>query len=191
MQLREELITTKRQLYDRDQQLLKLHREIHKLKSVLEQTTPTMKPSMISTSSGPTKKCGVSGECFSISISQQMKVPKVSKDYHSKQLIKDALLDNSFLRHFLDIHQLKLIVDAMYEKEFVKGCFICKQGMFGSHLYVIAYGHCEIIDNKNQLVNQLGTGKAFGELAILYNCTRTASVKGMTNNFFKGNMFYA
>ena len=145
------------------------------MKSVLEQTSlTTMKTSGNSSlgSAGgsggaggglPAKKCGVSGECFSLQSTQQMSVTKVSKDFRSKQLIKEALLDNQFLRHFLDTHQLKLIVDAMYEKEFAKNCLICKQGTFGSHLYVIAYGHCEIIDNKNQLVNQLGPGKvSFG-----------------------------
>ncbi|CAG2111613.1 unnamed protein product [Medioppia subpectinata] len=168
-QLKDELRATKLQLYDRDQQLLKLHREIHKMKSVLEQTSMAIKNSAKSSigsvvtavgpAAGPTKKCGVSGECLSASASVAA-VQKVSKDNRSKQLIKEALLDNSFLRHFLDTHQLKLIVDAMYEKEFSRNCLICKQGTYGSHLYVIAYGHCEIIDNKNTLVNQLGPGKA-------------------------------
>lgn len=178
LQLKDELVSTKKQLYDRDQQLLKLHREIHKLKSVLEQTSSTQKQSSSSTSSacGPIKKCGVSSECFSSE--PLMPMTQILKDYHSKQLIKEALLDNSFLRQFLNMKQLNLIIDAMYEKDFVKGYFICKQGHYGSNLYVIAYGHCEIIDSKNQLVNQLGPGKAFGELAILYNCARTASVKG-------------
>ena len=157
------------QLYDRDQLLLRLHREIHKMKSVLEHTSlntilgssknnrSTSLGSLIGV--GPSKKCGVSGECYSQESEQHLTINKVSKDYRSKQLIKEALLDNSFLRHFLDTHQLKLIVDAMYEKEFAKNCLICKQGMHGSHLFVIAYGHCQIIDNKNQLVNQLGPGK--------------------------------
>lgn len=68
----------------------------------------------------------------------------------------------------------------MFEKEFAKGSMLCEQGTIGSHLFVIAYGHCQIITNK-EAVNSIGPGKAFGELAILYNCTRTASVKGDTS----------
>ena len=32
-----------------------------------------------------------------------------------------------------------------------------------------------------QVLAKLGIGKAFGELAILYNCKRTASVRALTN----------
>ena len=32
-----------------------------------------------------------------------------------------------------------------------------------------------------QVLGKLGIGKAFGELAILYNCKRTASVRALTN----------
>ena len=47
----------------------------------------------------------------------------------------------------------------------------------GSHLFVAAEGQMEVI-KEGQVLGQMGPGKAFGELAILYNCTRTASVKG-------------
>ena len=30
-----------------------------------------------------------------------------------------------------------------------------------------------------KILGRLGMGKAFGELAILYNCKRTASIKGI------------
>ena len=30
----------------------------------------------------------------------------------------------------------------------------------------------------NKILGTMHSGRAFGELAILYNCTRTASVKG-------------
>ena len=34
------------------------------------------------------------------------------------------------------------------------------------------------VTKKEQLLSTLGPGKVFGELAILFNCTRGASVKG-------------
>lgn len=36
-------------------------------------------------------------------------------------------------------------------------------------------------------MGNMGPGKAFGELAILYNCTRTASVRGIVCIFFITN----
>lgn len=38
-------------------------------------------------------------------------------------------------------------------------------------------GEFEVLKN-NKVLGKMTGGKAFGELAILYNCTRTASVKG-------------
>jgi cGMP-dependent protein kinase 1 len=42
---------------------------------------------------------------------------------------------------------------------------------------VSAEGEFEIIQG-DKVLGRMGPGKAFGELAILYNCTRTASIKG-------------
>lgn len=47
----------------------------------------------------------------------------------------------------------------------------------GSHLYVSAEGELEVVQG-DRVLGRMGPGKAFGELAILYNCTRTASIKG-------------
>ena len=41
----------------------------------------------------------------------------------------------------------------------------------------VAEGKVEVTKEGQKLCN-MGAGKVFGELAILYNCTRTASVKG-------------
>ena len=49
--------------------------------------------------------------------------------------------------------------------------------VLGSHLYVSAEGDYEVIKD-GKVLGQLGIGKAFGELAILYNCKRTASIRG-------------
>jgi len=34
------------------------------------------------------------------------------------------------------------------------------------------------VTKEGRRLNHIGPGKVFGELAILYNCTRTATVKG-------------
>ena len=43
-----------------------------------------------------------------------------------------------------------------------------------------AEGNVQVTKN-NELRGQMGPGKLFGELAILYNCTRTATIKALMN----------
>ena len=53
-------------------------------------------------------------------------------------------------------------------------------GESGSYLYVAAEGDYEVIKD-GKVLGSLGVGKAFGELAILYNCKRTASIKAVSD----------
>ncbi|XP_075677250.1 cGMP-dependent protein kinase 1-like [Dermatophagoides pteronyssinus] len=228
--LRNELLNSKRKIYEREQQLLKLHREVHKLRSVLDHSeqmntmikmttlqqqqqqdlhhyNPHLSNNMMdidiqSTNNNkldvtqPEKKKGVSGESITTTIKTPTTTDKNNnnknenrskniinffwKDFDCRRIIQDALMDNSFLKNYLNNEQMDLIVNSMYVKEFSKNRYICRRGTYGSHLYVISYGHCEIIDCRDRPVNQIGPGKAFGELALLYNCTRTASVRTLT-----------
>lgn len=45
-------------------------------------------------------------------------------------------------------------------------------------MYVADEGKFEVIQS-GRVVDFIGPGEVFGELAILYNCPRTASVKGV------------
>ncbi|XP_052250111.1 cGMP-dependent protein kinase, isozyme 1-like isoform X2 [Dreissena polymorpha] len=68
----------------------------------------------------------------------------------------------------------------MYEKQVKQGHFIIREGDPGQHLYVAAEGEFEVLKETNVL-GKMAAGRAFGELAILYNCTRTASVRAVTD----------
>ena len=57
-----------------------------------------------------------------------------------------------------------------------------REGDSGSDLYVSSQGEYEVIKD-GKVLGKLGTGKAFGELAILYNCKRTASIKGKATKY--------
>lgn len=85
-------------------------------------------------------------------------------------------MDNDFLKH-LDSLQVREIVDSMYSKEFKAGSYVIREGEAGAHLFVSAEGEFEVIQG-GKVLGHMGSRKAFGELAILYNCTRTASIKG-------------
>lgn len=125
-----------------------------------------------------TKKQGVSAE--SSDNKQQMlkdfTIETHEKDFRSKQLIKDAILDNDFLKH-LASSQIKELVESMYHKQIPRGEYVIREGASGAHLYISDEGEFEVIKD-NVILGKMGPGKAFGELAILYNCKRTASIRG-------------
>ena len=76
--------------------------------------------------------------------------------------------------------QVREIVDYMEKKKVAAGAYVIREGDSGSHLYVSSEGEYEVSKDGKGL-GKLGIGKAFGELAILYNCKRTASVRAVTN----------
>ncbi len=90
-------------------------------------------------------------------------------------MIERAIHSNDFLRN-LDKIQIHEIIDCMFSQEFKEGQFVCREGAVGTEMYVIASGKVEVTKNGHIM----GPGMLFGELAILYNCTRTATVKADT-----------
>ncbi|XP_021703513.1 cGMP-dependent protein kinase, isozyme 1 [Aedes aegypti] len=127
------------------------------------------------------KKQGVSGESCELTGSpSDIKIPKYEKDYSAKQLIKDAILENDFFKN-IDSLQIREIVDSMYSREFRSGEYVIHEGQAGSHLYVSAAGEFEVLKD-GKFLGLMGPGKAFGELAILYNCTRTASIRVLSDS---------
>ena len=71
----------------------------------------------------------------------------------------------------------KEIVDVMYPMEYAKGSLIIKEGDIGSIMYVMEEGKVEV-SREGKFLSVMSAGKLFGELAILYNCQRTATIKG-------------
>jgi len=55
----------------------------------------------------------------------------------SKQVIRDAIMDNNFLKN-LDTTQVREIVDCVYERRVKTGQFVIKEGDPGQHFYVAA-----------------------------------------------------
>ncbi|XP_068043760.1 cGMP-dependent protein kinase 2 isoform X2 [Anomalospiza imberbis] len=103
----------------------------------------------------------------------------VRKDSSEKKLITEALNKNQFLKR-LEPHQTRDMVECMYERTFQQGSYVIRQGEPGNHIFVLKEGSLEVFQ-QNKLLSSIPVWTAFGELAILYNCTRTASVKAITN----------
>lgn len=67
----------------------------------------------------------------------------------------------------------------MYPVSFKAGDMVIQEGEPGNVLYIIESGFL-VVYNESVSGRKLGKGALFGELALLYNCTRTASVRIMT-----------
>ncbi|XP_069836428.1 cGMP-dependent protein kinase 1 isoform X2 [Dendropsophus ebraccatus] len=177
LMLKEERIRDlENRLSEKEEEIQELKRKLHKYQSVLAMPT--------STQIGPrtTRAQGISAEPQSFRSYHDLtrqSFKKFTKSERSKELIKEAILDNDFMKN-LEISQIQEIVDCMYPVEYGKDSCIIKEGDVGSLVYVMEDGKVEVTKESVKLCT-MGPGKVFGELAILYNCTRTATVKTLTN----------
>ncbi|XP_063225444.1 cGMP-dependent protein kinase, isozyme 1-like isoform X2 [Bacillus rossius redtenbacheri] len=99
------------------------------------------------------------------------------KDQREEDLIRGAIMANDFLNN-LEPNQIDLVVGAMYHQHHSDNSFIITEGEPGNHLYVSGEGEFEV-QKRGQLLGTFGPGRVFGELAILYNSPRNASIRAM------------
>ncbi|KAJ8014159.1 hypothetical protein DPEC_G00037350 [Dallia pectoralis] len=103
---------------------------------------------------------------------------RVRKNSSTKKLINDAIVNNDFLKK-LDPQHMREMVECMYEKSYTEGQLVIQEGEPGNYLYVLADGLLEVSQN-GKFLGEMCPRTAFGELAILYNCKRTATVKAVS-----------
>jgi NADH dehydrogenase len=84
-----------------------------------------------------------------------------------------------------DISQLRMgRSDAVVPMRFSAGEMIVREGDIASRFYIITSGEVEVIqqvDGVERQLRRLGPGRHFGELALLHNSKRTASVRAVTD----------
>jgi len=131
-------------------------------------------------SRGP--RASVSAEAYG----QWNKVKAFTPPQHPKSdavstKIRDILC-NSFMFSNLEPKDMDVVVLAMVERTFEAGTRIIKEGDDGQHLYVIEVGSpiCKkVIGGEEKVVKTCQPGDVFGELALLYNCPRAATVEAV------------
>ncbi|KAG9282369.1 cGMP-dependent protein kinase 1 isoform X1 [Astyanax mexicanus] len=103
---------------------------------------------------------------------------KVKKTASEKAQIMKAMGRNDFLSR-LDEEQISMMVEMLISLDRCPGDKIIKEGTEGDSLYIVAAGELKVTQAGRDL-RTLTSGDVFGELAILYNCKRTASVTAAT-----------
>ncbi|XP_056326785.1 cGMP-dependent protein kinase 1a isoform X1 [Danio aesculapii] len=167
------------ELDQKDELIQKLQNELDKYRSVIRPATQQVQTRSELPEHQRTKRQAISAEPANIQQLSHVTLPNVPKSPKSKDLIKAAILDNDFMKN-LEMSQIQEIVDCMYPVDYDKNSCIIKEGDVGSLVYVMEDGKVEVTKEGLKLCT-MGPGKVFGELAILYNCTRTATVRTVTS----------
>lgn len=84
-------------------------------------------------------------------------------------------LSSNFLFQQLDSSSKKTVVGALTKKTFVKDDEIIRQGDEGDFFYIVELGTVDFFVNGSK-VNSSSEGASFGELALMYNSPRAATV---------------
>ncbi|CAE7221554.1 pkaR [Symbiodinium sp. CCMP2456] len=126
-------------------------------------------------------RTSVSAEAYGEWNAKKAFVPPVHiKSDEQKERLKGCLV-KSFLFSNLDTNDLNIVIGAMTEVQEKTGTRVINQGDNGDFLFVIESGvlDCSIKkgeDGEETVVKKCEPGDVFGELALLYNCPRAASV---------------
>ncbi|MCH8280994.1 MAG: cyclic nucleotide-binding domain-containing protein [Chloroflexi bacterium] len=83
----------------------------------------------------------------------------------------------------LDEQQLEAVSSFTFQKSFGPGELIVEEGRTGNGMYAIISGNVEAVKalgtEQERILNRLGTGEVFGEMALLGEWPRTASVRAV------------
>ena len=128
---------------------------------------------------------GISAESYGKFNKKEKFKPRLLQKTESQiTRIKGRILQ-SFLFNTLDAKDINIVVGAMDEKGFKEGEVVIQQGDEGDCLYIVESGELDCYktmkNNQEKFLKTYVPGEAFGELALLYNSPRAATIKAKTS----------
>ena len=132
-------------------------------------------------------RTSVSAEVYGIHNVKKPFVPRViPKSKEQFERIKEKCMQ-SFLFNSLEDKELKTVLDSFEEKKYKAGQNVITQGEEGDVLYLVESGEltCEKSFKTGDPPTYLKTyhpGESFGELALLYNAPRAATIRANTDS---------
>jgi cGMP-dependent protein kinase len=98
-------------------------------------------------------------------------------DPETQQLLMMALSGFFFLEQdSRDNSKVDMMLSLMEKEELSQGLTIITEGESGSKLYVVESGNMEVLIN-GEVIREMGRGSLLGELALLYDAPRSATVR--------------
>ena len=129
-------------------------------------------------------------------------VPKVIEKSSDIRALLEKVVVSNILFSSYSTTEHTAIVDAFSKVEEDEGSYVIRQGDSGDNFYVVESGILEIYvkgpEGELKVGNTLGSGSSFGELALMYNTPRAASIKAMSKctlwtvdrNTYRGILVY-
>ncbi|RKP12987.1 cyclic nucleotide-binding-like protein, partial [Piptocephalis cylindrospora] len=127
------------------------------------------------------RRVSVSAESMAPSADDEFVKIDIPKSNDQRARIHSAISKN-FLFRSLDDEQAKDVVDAMAEKPVHAGEVVIQQGGVGDYFYIVETGALDVYVSKagpadrGVKVTDYVAGGSFGELALMYNAPRAATI---------------
>lgn len=137
-------------------------------------------PSLLPVPTSRGRRVSVSAESIqpSLHLSKEDYVKHPKTDQQRESI--NAAIANNFLFKCLDDDQRTHVIDAMEEKRVKKGDVVIQQGDEGDYYYVVESGtfdcFLEQSDGPAIKATSYGPNGSFGELALMYNAPRAATI---------------
>lgn len=116
--------------------------------------------------------------CSTMTSSTTVEIKCVPKDEETFKKVEDVV-KNIEMFGFLQEDQRKVLIDAMFHKEFKDNDKIIQQGDQPDNFYIIESGRCKVYKkdcDEQKFISTLSEGNYFGELALISGSTRSATV---------------
>ncbi|KTG02045.1 hypothetical protein cypCar_00017098 [Cyprinus carpio] len=126
------------------------------------------------------RRASVCAEAYNPDEDEEEREPRVTypKTDEQRQRLQEACKDILLFKN-LDQEQMSQVLDAMFEKVVVTGEHIIDQDDDGDNFYVIERGTFDIMlkaDGTTRTVGSYDNRGSFGELALMYNTPRAATI---------------
>lgn len=135
---------------------------------------------------GRGQRSSVSAEVYGVFNKKEDFKPRVIPKNDEQKNRICSKIGQSFLFNSLEENEMNTVLGAFEEKKFSAGETVITQGEQGDVLYYIEEGEldcykCFKKEEGDVWLKLYNPGEAFGELALLYNAPRAATIKSKTD----------
>lgn len=99
----------------------------------------------------------------------------VPKSESAERLIYEAISTNILFKNCAE-EELRELIEAFVSERAPAGSTIVRQGDEGGAFYVLEGGNVDVYEGES-LLRTLRPGASFGEIALLYGCPRSATLR--------------
>jgi cAMP-dependent protein kinase regulator len=130
-------------------------------------------------------RSSVSAEVYGIYNKMENFKPKVFPKNDSQKKTILEKMEQNFLFKNLDKEEQNTVINAFEQRIVKTGEMVIKEGDYGDCLYLIEEGTLDctkVIKGEKTFLKKYESGDSFGELALLYNAPRAATIVALTDS---------